>query len=118
MSITELADIVHENAKAKGFHPPTESLDTFIANQCNNIHAEVTELWDAFRAGTEKCFCDKAVKMGEFNIAPLTQQEEELADIVIRALDVSKRLGIDIEDCCLRKHLYNVTRPYKHGKKN
>ena len=44
--------------------------------------------------------------------------EEELADIVIRALDVSRRLGIDIMRAIGAKHAYNVTRPFRHGKMN
>jgi len=115
MTINEIATMVHENAKAKGFHP-SEPLEVFIANQCNNIHGEVQELWDAFRAGTEEEPCDKNtyISTGE----QLTCKEEELADIIIRVLDVSKRLGVNIEKAILIKHQYNTTRPFKHGKKN
>ena len=112
-----LAVEVHSNAVEKGFHPD-EPVDIFIANQCNNITGEVSELWEAFRAGTENHLCDKAEKMRELGHHPLTQQEEELADIIIRALDVSQRLGIDIVHAINVKHEYNKTRPYKHGKKN
>lgn len=47
----------------------------------------------------------------------LTCAEEEYADIVIRALDQCRRLGIDIQRAIEAKHAYNRTREYKHGKK-
>lgn len=115
--LNELADAVHENAIDHGFHP-VESIPIFIANQCNNLHGEVTELWDAFRAGKEEETCDKGEKLLELNLRVMTCQEEELADIIIRALDVSRRLQIPIVECINAKHEYNKTRPYRHGKKN
>jgi NTP pyrophosphatase (non-canonical NTP hydrolase) len=107
--LNKLADEVHDNAVKHGFHPD-EPIGLFIANQCNNIHAEVTELWDAWRAGKENDNCDKPVC--------LSCTEEELADIAIRILDVSRRLKIDIVTAINLKHEYNKTRPFKHGKKN
>jgi len=41
----------------------------------------------------------------------------ELADIIIRALDLGVSLGIDISDEVRRKMAYNETRPYRHGGK-
>lgn len=108
-AINSVAEMVHKNATDHGFHPD-EPIEHFIAKQCNNIHAEVTELWDSWRAGIQDQNCDKPI--------PLTCQEEELADIIIRALDVSQRLKIDIGNAIAIKHEYNKTRPYKHGKKN
>lgn len=108
--LNEIADAVHANAKEKGFHPQDEPDHVFVANQCNNMHGEIQELWDAWRKGDELAPCDK-------NIG-LSCTEEELADLVIRALDVSRRLGVDIVHAINVKHQYNKTRPYKHGKKN
>lgn len=107
--LNQIADMVHANARDKGFHPD-EPVEVFIANQCNNMHGEVQELWDAWRKGTEHQQCDKDCN--------LTCTEEELADLVIRALDVSRRLGVNIVYAINRKHSYNTTRPHKHGKKN
>ena len=105
-----IAEEVHENAKSKGFHPIDEPIEVFVANQCNNMHGEIQELWDAWRKGCQDMNCDKPVL--------LSCSEEELADIIIRALDVSERLGIDIGQAIDVKHEYNKTRPHKHGKKN
>jgi NTP pyrophosphatase (non-canonical NTP hydrolase) len=43
--------------------------------------------------------------------------EDEIADTVIRLLDLSEGLGIDIEKHIRLKLEYNKTRPHKHGKK-
>lgn len=43
--------------------------------------------------------------------------EHELADIIIRTLNISTRLGIDIEEAILLKNRLNNNRPEKHGRK-
>lgn len=43
--------------------------------------------------------------------------EDELADALIRLLDLTAHLGIDIERHIELKMQYNALRPYKHGKK-
>lgn len=108
MCINEIADMVHANAVNKGFHETTEA--EFIAQTTANIHGEVSEFWDAYRAGKLFDRCDKGEK------CPLTCAEEELADIIIRAMDTAKRLRINIENAITIKHEYNKTRSYKHGK--
>ena len=109
-TLNEIATAVHGLAKKNGFHPKDEDIRVFMANQCNNITGEVSELWEAWRKGTEWKPCDKD--------CGLNQTEEELADIIIRALDLSRRLGVDIQRAIEAKHKYNLTRPYKHGKLN
>ena len=42
--------------------------------------------------------------------------EDEIADTVIRLLDLSEGLGIDLETHIRLKLQYNKTRPYKHNK--
>lgn len=41
----------------------------------------------------------------------------ELADAIIRILDITAAHGIDIERIVAEKMTYNESRPYKHGKK-
>jgi len=43
--------------------------------------------------------------------------EEEMADIVLRVLSASAVRGWRIGAAMRAKHAYNLTRPYKHGKK-
>ena len=41
----------------------------------------------------------------------------ELADVIIRCLDLAEAMNIDIESIIYIKHEFNKRRPYKHGKK-
>jgi NTP pyrophosphatase (non-canonical NTP hydrolase) len=41
----------------------------------------------------------------------------ELADIVIRTMDLAESLGIDLNAAIEAKHTMNKTRPMKHGNK-
>lgn len=115
-SLDAIANAVHRNATAHGFHDLRQSDFDFIAHMGMNTHGELSELYDAYRAGKENDLCDKAAKMSDLGLIPLTNKEEELADLVIRALDISRRLRVDIVRAVLVKHRYNITREFKHGK--
>ena len=41
----------------------------------------------------------------------------ELADVVIRIMDLAEYYGIDLEKVIAEKHTFNKTRPFKHGGK-
>ncbi len=41
----------------------------------------------------------------------------ELADTIIRILDMADELKMPVTQALLEKHAYNLTRPYKHGGK-
>jgi hypothetical protein len=118
MNIETFAHEVYKNAVEHGFHPEQEGLWHWLSNQCNNMHSEVSELWDSYRADQFNNLCDKAEKMRELGLEPLTCAEEEYADIIIRALDQCMRLRLDIVKILTIKHAYNKTRPFKHGKIN
>lgn len=117
-TINDIADQVHRNALAHGFHPPEQALEDWHERMINNCHDELSELHEALRSGTENDLCDKAEKMKELHLPPLTKMEEEYADLIIRLLDQSRRLKLDIARAVAIKHLYNVTRPFKHGRKH
>lgn len=51
-------------------------------------------------------------KLGE----GFTQEEEELADLLIRLLDYAGHYKLRLGEATVYKHLYNAGRPYKHGK--
>lgn len=117
-TLNQIADAVHKNAVEHGFHPKRQSKDRFIEVQLNNLHSEVSELWDAYRGGKWYDICDKGAKMAALGLRPLSCAEEEYADIVIRALDQCRALHIDIHEAIRIKHAYNITRPYKHKGSN
>ena len=116
-TLNEIADAAYANACDKGFHPEDESEHQFVEQMCNNLHDEVSELHEAHRKGNLRNWCDKADKMIELGLPPLNCLEEELADIVLRALDNARHLNVNILRAIQIKHAYNKTRPYRHGDK-
>lgn len=110
-ALNDLSEVVYKNAEEKGFHDE-DSDRSDVQNYAiwtANLHGEVSELWEAARKNQLFDTCDKD--------CGLTCEEEELADIIIRALDTARARHIDIGRAVLTKHEYNTTRSHKHGGK-
>lgn len=92
---------VHANAVRKEFWSALAfmSIDELLPGKLALIHSEVSEALEAHRAGE-----------------PLEVIGEELADVVIRCMDVAAALKIDLGAQIVRKHIKNLDRPVKHGK--
>lgn len=112
-SLNEIADTVYQTAKDLGFHEEPIPVSISVAN----LHSEVSELWESYRNNTLNASCDKSVKMKSLGLPPLTCLEEELADIIIRALDTAREHGIDIATAVSVKDLFNSKRSLKNGGK-
>ena len=109
-ALSAVALHVYKVSTISGFHENDDDMQNGRFGEfCANLHGEVSELWEAFRKGNLHKQCDKSVK--------LTCAAEELADIIIRAMDTAVTLGIDIGEAVAAKDAYNQTRPYKHGDK-
>lgn len=115
--LTDFAAEVHAVAERNGFHPEGQELDTFLPRAVSNLHGEVSELHEAWRTNQLFGPCDKAEKMKAAGLRPLTCAEEELADIILRALDNAHQLGVDIAEAVRIKHAFNCTWEYQHGGK-
>ena len=109
MNLDNLARSVHSNAKSKGFWDymyPEPDGDQFIffAKQIAMIHSEATEVLEALRKSKGQ---DQVV--------------EELADIIIRVVDLYQGLvnfgeaEDSLEDVVTRKTMINSQRPKMHG---
>jgi NTP pyrophosphatase (non-canonical NTP hydrolase) len=109
-ALNELADAAYKNASDKGFHDADYEYSSveLYSKWTANLHGEISELWEAARRGHLEHPCDKC--------CPLTCEEEEFADIIIRVLDSSKARGIDIGKAVELKMAYNASREYMHGK--
>jgi len=70
----------------------------------------VTELAEAMEAHRDG-------NTGSDKIRGFSKVEEELADTVIRILDLAAGMGFDVDGAVRAKMAYNETRPYRHGGK-
>jgi NTP pyrophosphatase (non-canonical NTP hydrolase) len=118
--INEFVKAAHGNAKSKGWWDEPCSFGESIAL----IHSEASEALEDFRNGREvtEVWYENADLKTRFN-APITPNckpcgiPSELADIVIRVMDVCGHYGIDLEAAIQEKMAYNATRPQRHGGK-
>lgn len=118
--LNELAKKIHQANCDKGFYDTPREMGTTLCL----IHSEISEALEAHRHGR---FCkDPSVllemqKEADFQAAydGLVKGtfEEEVADAIIRLLDLSGLEKINIEAHVAAKLRYNANRPYKHGKK-
>lgn len=113
LALDRIAEDMFAIAVEKGFHPdPSQVAIPWPINfgeMCANIHSEVSELWEAYRNSKLASPCDKS--------CGLTCAEEELADIVIRTMDLAGVMGISLGVAIKAKSDYNRTRPHRHGDK-
>lgn len=112
-SLNQIRDVVHKNSVDHGFHNLDEDEGQFVTRAMMLLNTETSELYESHRNNTLSSHCDKSPKM----LVPLTNEEEEIADIIIRALDYCGRRKIDAGKAVSVKHLFNVDRPYRHGGK-
>jgi NTP pyrophosphatase (non-canonical NTP hydrolase) len=106
IDLDELANSLHENAVSKGFWEPNtpENRTVFYLKQLAMIHSEVSEVLEAIRKDKGD---DKVV--------------EELADILIRVLDLyggmidDEYTILSLEGMLLEKAQVNTERPRLHG---
>jgi len=110
-AINEAAAEIANIAVSKGWEDMEESDSEIVKTFIANAHGEVSELWESFRRKTLHQQCDKETSQS------LSCEEEELADLVIRALHFARRRGINIGRAIQIKSDYNKSRPYRHGGK-
>lgn len=120
LSINEFAEDCYQVAKDHGFHEvpvTTEYPATYdsinlpqVAMRIALIHSEGSEILEDLRRG-------KPVEYAVDDNGKPVGVASEIADTIIRCLDLAHALGIDIQDALEKKHAYNLTRSNKHGSK-
>ena len=103
MNISEIQKTIHDTAKEKGWWDKPREAPECIAL----MHSELSEALEGYRIGNPHS--DK--------IAPFSQIEEELADVIIRVLDFAEHNSFEIEKALAAKMAYNDNREYRHGNK-
>jgi len=127
-TLNQLRDEIHENAKNKGFWDKEREIGTRLM-LCVSELAEAMEADRKDRYADLEAYreCEKADDVFEsdkhlylvssFQCLIKDTFEDELADTIIRILDLCGAHGIDIEKHIELKMKYNETRERLHGKK-
>lgn len=103
MSVAQLQEQIHRTAVEHGWWDQSRP----IGEALMLIVTELAEAMEAYRDGNPES--DK--------IEGFSKVEEELADTIIRILDLAGGMGFDIQGALEAKMMYNETRPYRHGGK-
>lgn len=107
MEFSEMQKKAYETACLKGWHDKPVTFGEMIAL----VHSELSEALEEHRAGR---------KTNETYYREDGKPEgipSELADVVIRLLDICGYLNIDLEAAIIEKMQFNEGRPYRHGGK-
>lgn len=124
MELNELTKKIHQTAVDHGWWEGVETAEDIhqdIGIKLLLAHSEISEAVEDWRTMDS---------LATLSLVLYTENEQgtgftkpvgfptELADTIIRLLDLSEFIGIDIEKVILDKMEYNKTRNYKHGSKS
>lgn len=106
-TIQEIQEAVHELSTVKGWWDDGErNFGEMIAL----VHSELSEALEEWRKPNASIYyCGHSGKPEGIGI--------ELADALIRILDLAQSMNINMSQCISIKHEFNKTRPRRHGGK-
>lgn len=100
---------VHNLAVAKGWWNDGKRLE-LIPEKLALVHSEISEALEDYRSGKRPTdWYRQGEKPCGFGV--------ELADAVIRIMDLAEAFGVDLGASMAQKHAYNAKRPERHGGK-
>ena len=107
MDVKSLQKEIHQNAVEHGWWEEERNFGELIAL----CHSELSEALEEVRKGED-------INNTYYSTGNKPEGvPSELADVIIRILDMCEHYGIDMEAMLKEKHEFNKKRPYKHGKK-
>lgn len=113
--INTLCHEAHNIAVEHGFYEEQVDLEEYLASKDEpDKHALATTNFTLAQLAKVACEVGEAVdaiQRGEY-----LQLHEELADVVIRVMDLAGYLEFRLGDCIMLKMEKNRKRPWKHGK--
>jgi len=128
--INQLSKDIHEINKKNGFYEDEKNIGemlmlivTEVAEACESDrvgnHCDLHEPYDQDGSTTYQDIQHEDDMTFEhlFKLDVKDTFEDELADIMIRVMDLSAFKGIDLESHIKAKMRFNSLREYKHGKK-
>lgn len=135
-TITDWCDTIHQYAKEKGWWHKYGTPESFrdrvkglvsglvlhndigvVTGKLLLIHSEVTEAAEALRDGKLEMYTEggEFINAADSSLCKPEGMVIELADTIIRIMDLCEALGLDLEEAMRRKMAYNNQRSHKHG---
>lgn len=112
MTIRELQKAVFDNSVSHGFWPAGKLWLDQVDQKLLLAVSEICEAQNELRSNADPSYTYRLQSDGKpegFRF--------EIADAIIRLLDLCGALGIDVQSAIEEKHEFNKTRPFKHGRR-
>lgn len=135
LGLSVLTNVIRSNNFEKGWRA-SDSEPRNVGELIALLHSEVSEAFEAYRNDEPPLWYEYAagrrsnqpslpehdVYLGDTNPDGIVLGKpqgiaSELADVIIRVLDMADEHEIPLVQAILDKHAYNQTRPYRHGGK-
>lgn len=125
MEIKQFEKEAHENAVKHGWWDKEPSFGELIALCHSELSEALKEYRDGHKPDQTYYSCTQNANIagecdgncGHCQYGKMEGIPSELADVIIRVLDMAEHYNINLETALTEKQAFNETRPYKHDGK-